>query len=656
MERHGNSEAKYFLAVFVAVALMMGGTMILPSITGGIPLKVEAETVKSGICGENVTWNLDDEGMLVIKGNGRMEDYSGYFEEGEKAPWYTEKDSIKKVVIGDGITHIGEYAFQSCSMVIDIQISNSVEDIGKGAFYDCYRGGDTDVPTLTIPGNVKTIGADAFMYCNELKTIIMEEGVKSIEIGAFYGCSSLENITFPSTIEFIGYDTFTGSVWLKNQKETKDYVIVNNILIATPFEENIIIPDTVTSIQGYGFVRNTCVKNITIPQNVTYIGQYAFESCTGLDSIVLSENVTEIGESAFQGCSSLKEIYIPAKVECIGKQAFNQCDGVVSIQVDNKNEFFDSRNNCNAIVETSSNTLVFGCKETVIPTDVTSIADLAFFHCSTLEDIVIPDTVTNIGRYVFDGCEKVVIHCNQKSYAYQYAVENNIAVKLLDGGTSSEEDKNPADTSGNTNTQPSGDTTSPSDTPASGEDKKPADTPVASTPAAKGSVLQVTDLQCKVKVLSDDVANPTVTYLGTTTQNATTINVPDTVTVDNITYKVTEIANKAFSGNKKVKSVTVGKNVVSIGKEAFKNCTKLKSVNIKSTTLNKIGANAFSGSKCLTKITLKTTKLTKNSIGKNALKGTSSKLVIKVPKSKVKNYQKLFKNKGNKSVSVSKSS
>lgn len=145
----------------------------------------------------------------------------------------------------------------------------------------------------------------------------------------------------------------------------------------------------------------------------------------------------------------------------------------------------------------------------------------------------------------------------------------------------------------------------------------------------------------------------TVTYKGVT-KKIKTVKVPDKVTIDGITYKVTSIADNALANNKKVTKVVIGKNVTSIGKNAFKKCTKLKTVEIKSTKLNKIGANAFYGAKKLTKITLKTTKLTKKSIGKNALKGTNKKLVIKVPKSKVKTYKTYFKNKGNKTVKVKK--
>ena len=143
-------------------------------------------------------------------------------------------------------------------------------------------------------------------------------------------------------------------------------------------------------------------------------------------------------------------------------------------------------------------------------------------------------------------------------------------------------------------------------------------------------------------------------YIGTTNKKATQVKVPDTVSVNGVTYKVTSIADKAFYKNKKMKTVTVGKNVISIGKGAFQNCTNLKTVTIKSKVLNKIGANAFSGDKKLTKITLKTGKLTKKSIGKNALKGTAKKLVIKVPGNKVSPYKRYFKNKGSKNVKMKK--
>lgn len=157
-----------------------------------------------------------------------------------------------------------------------------------------------------------------------------------------------------------------------------------------------------------------------------------------------------------------------------------------------------------------------------------------------------------------------------------------------------------------------------------------------------------------VVVTSSDAANPSVAYKGTIDKNASKVIIPDSVTVDGVTYKVTSIADNAFAKNKKITKVIIGKNVISIGKNALRNCSKLKIVEVKSTILNRIGANTFRGDKKLSKITLKTTRLTKKSIGKNALKGTNKKLVVKIPKKMVSKYKAYFKGKGNKTIQVKK--
>lgn len=227
-------------------------------------------------------------------------------------------------------------------------------------------------------------------------------------------------------------------------------------------------------------------------------------------------------------------------------------------------------------------------------------------------------------------CPMLTIYTVSDSDALRYAKEDHIPYVLLDGGNGSEDDNNnptvPGGNEGVDNTKPN--------------------------PASNGTKLTVTGQKCIVRVTSADPANPQAAYIGTTDKKAAQVKVPDTVSVDGVTYKVTSIADKAFYKNKKVKTVIVGKNVASIGKSAFQSCTNLKTVTIKSTVFNKIGAKAFYGDKKLTKITLKTTKLTKNSIGNNALKGTNKKLTIKVPGSKISAYKTYFKNKGNKNVKI----
>lgn len=153
--------------------------------------------------------------------------------------------------------------------------------------------------------------------------------------------------------------------------------------------------------------------SVTIPKSVSYnnttysvteIGSDAFRACSLLTSISIPNSVTEIGSDAFVYCSGLTSIAIPNSVTKIGQGAFNGCSGLTSIIVNSDNVTFDSRNNCNAIIETSSNTLIVGCKNTNIPNNVAKIGSDAFSECTELTSITIPNSVTEIGPRAFSGC------------------------------------------------------------------------------------------------------------------------------------------------------------------------------------------------------------------------------------------------------------
>ena len=145
-------------------------------------------------------------------------------------------------------------------------------------------------------------------------------------------------------------------------------------------------------------------KNTIIPNSVTSIGNSAFYGCSGLTSVTIPNSVTYIGISAFERCSGLTSVTIPNSVTSIGYGAFSGCSGLTSVVVDKNNGTYDSRDNCNAIIDTSTNKLIVGCKNTTIPNSVTSIGYGAFDGCSGLTSVTIPNSVTSIGEAAFYGC------------------------------------------------------------------------------------------------------------------------------------------------------------------------------------------------------------------------------------------------------------
>ena len=187
----------------------------------------------------------------------------------------------------------------------------------------------------------------------------------------------------------------------------------NSYSYSNEYSGEIVIPETitysgktysVTSIGSGAFYYCSGLTSVTIPNSVTSIGSHAFEYCSGLKSVTIPNSVTSIGSGAFCSCSGLKSVIIPNSVTSIGEDAFRACSGMAEIKVANGNSVYDSRNDCNAIIETSTNTLIVGCKYTIIPNSVTSIGSSAFSGWSGLTSVTIPNSVTTIGQSAFYGC------------------------------------------------------------------------------------------------------------------------------------------------------------------------------------------------------------------------------------------------------------
>ena len=421
---------------------------------------------------------------------------------------------------------------------------------------------------------------------------------------------------------------------------------------------------------------------------VTSIGSEAFRGCSGLTSIEIPAGVTSIGESAFYGCSGLKSIEIPAGVTSIGYLAFYGCSGLKSIVVEAGNTVYDSRDNCNAIIEKETNTLIQGCKNTKIPAGVTSIGEYAFYWCSGLTSIEIPAGVTEIGYSAFEGCSglKDVYYTGTQEqwdniwgsgndasdvfYYYDEDLGKNISIPFTLHCNSSESAPS-ASPSPKPSEQPSvapsatpsekpsaapsaAPSVTPSEQPSAKPSAAPSKTPEADVPAAGTTLKEKTGREYKVTKSDSSKGKPsvTITKLSAKDKKAKKVTIPKTVTVDNVEYQVTGIAAKAFKNSKKLQSIVIPDTITEIGAGSFEGCKNLKSVTI-GKNVTSIGKNAFKNCKNLKKITVKSIKLKK--VGKGALTGINRKCVIKVPKKKLKSYKSLFKGKGQKkSVKIKK--
>ena len=317
---------------------------------------------------------------------------------------------LTSINIPNSVTSIGLQAFYYCIKLTSINIPNAVTSIDDDAFRGC-----TNLTSVNIGNSVTSIGKSAFSGCTGLTSIDIPNSVTSIGNSAFSSCSGLASITIGNSVTAIGDYAFSGcigltSISVDNGNSKFDSRNNCNAIIETASNslvfgcKNTTIPNSVTSIGNYAFYRCTGLTSVNIPNSVTSIGNSAFVICTGLTSVNIGNSVTSIGSYAFDGCTGLTSVNIPNSVTSIGRLAFNGCSGLTSISVDNGNSIYDSRNNCNAIIQTASNSLVLGCRNATIPNSVTSIGDYAFSKCTGLTSIEIPNAVTSIGEGAFIGC------------------------------------------------------------------------------------------------------------------------------------------------------------------------------------------------------------------------------------------------------------
>lgn len=424
---------KKWLAMLLSIVLTVQLAVPAWAADGGAEQpETVASTVKSGMCGDNLTWTLNDDGVLAISGTGVIKD-SAFDSTGEQP-------EIKTAIIGDGVTSIGNNAFFNCGGLTSVEIPDSVTSIGSRAFFGC-----SGLTSVEIPDSVTKIGYGAFSYCSSLTSVMIPHGIRTIEPFFCSDCSSLTSVTIPDSVTSIGDSVFEhcraltdvyyggsragwNKIWFG---KNNDQLTGANIHYAktdptatptqTPMPTPIATPvpsPTATPAAPPVPTSGTCGENLTwkIEDGVlTISGTGAMTDYSWckepsvpwrvqFESVVIESGVTSIGDSAFFH-SSLTSITIPDSVTSIGDHAFDR-GSLTSITIPD------------SVTSIGDSAFLF-CNLTsvTIPTGVTSIGNCAFYG-SSLTSIAIPDNVTNIGEGAFCHCTDLadddgfVIVCN----------------------------------------------------------------------------------------------------------------------------------------------------------------------------------------------------------------------------------------------------
>ena len=336
---------------------------------------------------------------------------------------------LTSITIPNSVTSIGNYAFDGCSGLTSITIPNSVTSIGNWVFYGC-----SGLTSLTFPNSVTSIGERAFDGCSGLTSITIPNSVTSIGQYAFRGCKNLTSVTIPNSVTSIGNQAFSGCsgrtavhitdlaswCYISFGDNTYNYgaaeysnplSYAHHLYLNGEEVKDLVIPNSVTSIDRRAFYGCENLTSVTIPNSVTSIGIQAFYGCSGLTSVTIPNSVTSIGDEAFRGCQSLTSINIPNSVTSIGSRVFPSRRNGLNVYITDLISWCNIDRVINDLSESPvSYTLYLNDKEIkdlVIPNNVIEIGKKAFFGCSSITSVTIPNSVEIIGWSAFNGCENL---------------------------------------------------------------------------------------------------------------------------------------------------------------------------------------------------------------------------------------------------------
>ena len=584
------------------------------------------------------TWVLDGNGTLTITGNN-MELTKNEISESALEKAGIDFSRVNKLVIGNGITGFDRWGMWNLKKYIkELEIhGNAGMNMPEQCFYDV-----PNIESVVISGAVD-VPRDMFGKCTGLKKVTLKNGVRSIGEDAFRDCSSLESVIFENTVlEKISDGAFWGCSALSS----------------------IALPDSVTEIERNAFFE-TGLRNIQLPEKLTLIGGGAFCNCKNLKQVQLPPQLKELGEGAFFNCENLAQIQLPSQLNKLGGDAFRDCTSLDKIDIPAGLKQIESATFCNT-----------GLTSVTLHEGLTKIEDWAFHDCLKLKKIRIPKSVTDIGElalgirynmgngaeevipggftvegYTGSAAERYVKRMHQCENLYhvffkdvkfvsiggQTAAVTNIgktkisalktgaftgkpltqALTITYGGKKLVNGRDYTLTWKNNKNIGTASVTIKGKGKYNGSVTKKFRITVQ-----KNAVYTVSRLKYKISN-ADTSGKGTVVFTGATDKAARkTLTIPTTVKIGGKSFRVTAIGTSAMSGAKKLTTVKIGANIMTVGAKAFCGCSKLSNVTIFST------------------------KLTTAKTGANAFKGIRSNCRFKVPASRVSAYKKLLRAKG----------
>ena len=372
----------------------MTGKMKWIAVAACVLLVCLAGVASAGTTG-NLNWDLTD-GVLTISGNGAMPDYDydpatsgGKYDDPEpewvSTPWWNSAYSVQRIVVGEGVTSIGKYAFYGCTRATEVSLPTTLTNIDAHAFEKNYA-----LTGIELPEGLKTIGASAFYGAGLTGTLTLPDGLETLGTYAL-NCSQLTEVIFGSALENMDLHSVPTSVTLTSSNgsngeyEGMTWCLAGHVLILRGSGDMPAFTRTANTykgeILGYSYSMpwytagvTGSVHKVMISYGITSISSYAFVGMRQMTSVSIPSGVTKIGNSAFINCSALTAVTIPSAVTSIGASAFEGCRALQKVD---------------------------------IPSGVTTIPGNAFYECYGLTQVSIPESVTSIGQNAFYGCSNI---------------------------------------------------------------------------------------------------------------------------------------------------------------------------------------------------------------------------------------------------------